>query len=230
MQWRILTVALVLVLALTTPASAHHPGADLDEVMGSKEEYFQAIDRPAPPFTLRDARGEAVTLDVFSDKVVVLHFVYADCPDVCPLHAEKLAEVQAMVNETPMKDMVQFISITTDPVKDSPEILEAYGPAHGFDPANWAFLTTRPDQNEQATRTLAEAFGHRFTQTDDGYQTHGVVTHIIDRQGRWAANFRGLRFKSLNLVLYINGLTNKKPWPPAVTPKPSCWERLKGIF
>ena len=56
------------------------------------------------------------------------------------------------------------------------------------------------------------------------------MTHIIDRQGRWAANFHGLRFKSLNLVLYVNGLTNKAPAPPAVTPKPGWWERLKGIF
>ena len=86
------------------------------------------------------------------------------------------------------------------------------------------------DLSEEATRTLAEAFGHRFTKTDDGYQTHGVVTHVIDRTGRWAANFHGLRFESLNLVLYVNGLTNKAPAPPTVAPKPGWRERLKGLF
>tara|TARA_R110000787_G_scaffold89257_2_gene189055 strand:- start:1017 stop:1709 length:693 start_codon:yes stop_codon:yes gene_type:complete len=230
MQLRYPSVVLLALLAPAMPASAHHPGVDLDEVLGSKDEYFQAIDKPAPHFVLRDTRGAAVMLDAFSDKVVILHFVYAGCPDVCPLHAEKLAEVQAMINQSPMKDMVQFISVTTDPANDTPEVLEAYGPAHGLDPANWTFLTTRPEQSEDGTRTLAEAFGHRFAKTDDGYQTHGVVTHVIDRAGRWAANFHGLRFKSLNLVLYVNGLTNKAPSPPSVTPKPGWRERLKGLF
>lgn len=134
MRFRHLTTVLFAVLALAAPALANHPGDNLDEVMGGKEEYFQAIDKPAPPFALRDARGDAVTLDAFSDKVVILHFIYTGCPDVCPLHAEKLAEVQAMINQSPMKDMVQFITITTDPVNDTPEVLEAYGPAHGLDP------------------------------------------------------------------------------------------------
>lgn len=229
MKFRHPTVVLLTVFALATPAAAHHPGDDLDDVMGSKEAYFQAIDKPAPHFTLRDAHGQAITLDAFSSKVVILHFVYAGCPDVCPLHAEKIARVQEMINRTPMKDMVRFISITTDPVNDTPEVLKAYGPSRGLDPTNWTFLTTRPEQSEEATRILAEAFGHRFTKTGDGYQTHGVVTHIIDRQGRWAANFYGLKFQPVNLVLYVNGLTNKAP-PPPVTPKPAWWERLTGIF
>mgnify|MGYP003626159931 CR=1 FL=1 len=230
MQVNHLAVILVAVLALAAPASAHHPGADLDKVIGSKEEYFQSIDKPAPSFELRDAGGKEVTLDAFADKVLILHFIYTSCPDVCPLHAEKLAAVQAMINLSPMKDMVKFISVTTDPVKDTPDVLENYGPAHGLDRTNWLFLTSRPDQSEDTTRALAEAFGHRFIKTDDGYQTHGVVTHIIDRTGRWAANFHGLRFDPLNLVLYINGLTNKMPPPLAVSPKPGWWERLKGLI
>ena len=49
------------------------------------------------------------------DKIMVLHFVYAHCPDICPLHAEKTAEVQRMVNATPMRDQMRFVTITTHP-------------------------------------------------------------------------------------------------------------------
>lgn len=222
--------ALTMVLAAfaSAPSLAHHPGENLDELMGSKEKYFQVVDKPAPDFALRTADGRKVTLGDLKDKIVVLHFVYAGCPDVCPLHAERIAEVQDMIGQTPMKDRVRFVTITTDPVNDTPEVMRDYGPAHGLKPRNWTFLTTLPDQPEDATRKLAERFGHKFIKTDEGYQTHSVVTHIVDKGGRWAANFHGLKFEPINLVLYLNGLTNSGAPPKQLDP--SLWERLRDIF
>src|SRR3546814_9580646 len=74
---RDLARALFVVAASAAPAAAHQPGADLDRVMGSKEKYFQLIDKPAPAFELMGAGENAVTLADFTDKIVVLHFVYA---------------------------------------------------------------------------------------------------------------------------------------------------------
>src|SRR3546814_12242693 len=45
MKRRDLALALFVVSASAAPAAAHHPGADLDRVMGSKEKYFQQIGR-----------------------------------------------------------------------------------------------------------------------------------------------------------------------------------------
>jgi protein SCO1/2 len=211
MRFTFIAALLIAAVGFVLPTAAHHPGKDLDKVMGSKEKFFQALDKPAPNFSLRDGTGGIVALEDFADKILVLHFVYAGCTDICPLHAEKLADIQTMINQTPMKDMVEFITITTDPSNDTPDILAAYGPAHGFDPTNWRFLTIRPGAEESSTRTLAEAFGHGFIKNDDGYQAHGIVSHIIDRAGRWAANFHSLRFGPVNMVLYINGLSNNSP-------------------
>lgn len=203
---------LVFTVALAAaPAAAHHPGHDLDRVMGNKEKFFQVVEKVTPQFALRDADDEPVALTDFQGKVVVLHFIYTGCPDVCPLHAEQIGEVQAMVNKSAMKSRVHFISITTDPERDVPTVMRSYGLAHGLNPSNWSFLTTLPGQPEDMTRRLAKTFGHVFARTPDGIQAHGVVTHIIDKQGRWRANFHGLRFAPINLVLYINGLTNEPP-------------------
>jgi hypothetical protein len=103
---------------------------------------------------------------------------------------------------------VQFVTITTDPVNDTPEVLKAYGPAHGLDPINWVFLTSGPGRPEDTTRRLVERFGHRFSETGGGVQVHSVVTHVIDREGRWRANFHGLKLEPTSLVSYINALTN----------------------
>ena len=113
-----------------------------------------------------------------------------------------------MINLTPMRDQVQFVSITTDPARDAPDVLKAYGPAHGLDGANWTFLTTRPGQPDDATRQLAERFGHKFTRTNDGEYAHGVVTHVIDRDGRLRGNFHVLKFDPANLVTLVNALVN----------------------
>jgi protein SCO1/2 len=183
-----LILALMVTAALAPTVSAHSL-KDLETTLADKERYFQPIDKAAPTFTLRSADGATVTLADLRGKVIVLHFIYASCPDVCPLHADRIAEIQAMVNQTPMKEQVQFISVTTDPASDTAQVLHDYGPAHGLNSVNWAFLTTTPEQPEDTTRKLAESFGHKFTKTEEGYQMHGVVTHVIDKEGLWRANF-----------------------------------------
>lgn len=221
--------ALLVALSLATPALAHHPGENLDEVMGDKEQFFQKIDEPAQPFELADAEGNPVRLSDFADKIVVLNFIFASCTDVCPLHSELIADVQSKINITPMKDMVQFITVTTDPDVDTPDVLRGYGEAHGLDSTNWTFLTARPGDPEATTRELSEAYNVRFDQLDDGQQMHGVVTNVIDRGGRLAAKFHGLRFDPVNLVLYINGLTNA-PARSNGSPETGWWSSIKGLF
>ncbi len=202
----LLAIGLAAMLA-GSPAAAHSV-PELEGDLSEREKYFQPLqDREAPGFTLEDPNGREVNLADFRGKVVVLHFIYAGCPDACPLHADLIARVQAMVNRTPMRDLVRFITITTDPVNDTPEVLRAYGPAHGLDPANWVFLTSGPER-PGATRALVERFGHKFSETEGGAQVHSVVTHVIDREGRWRANFHGLEFEPVNLVSYLNALTN----------------------
>jgi protein SCO1/2 len=204
MMW----VAALALIAARVPGAQAHSLDEVDAMLGDKEKYFQVIDKPAPDFKLQSSDGRAGQLADLRGKVLVLHFIYTSCPDVCPLHTERLAQIQAMVNATPMKDRVRFVTITTDPSRDTPEVLRDYASARGLDTANWLFLTTVPDQREDATRKLAEAFGHKFSKTDDGLQMHGVVTHVIDKEGRWKANFHGLNFDPVNLVTFVNALTN----------------------
>ena len=225
------TMSAVILAFAAIPSSTAFPHSvkDLESMLGDRERYFQAMDQEAPDFTLHTGQGKAVSLADLRGKVVVLHFIYASCPDVCPLHADRIAEVQEMVNRTPMKEQVRFVTITTDPVNDTDAVMEGYGPAHGLDPANWTFLTTASDQPEDATRRLAEAYGHSFAKTGDGYQVHGVVTHVVDKHGQWRGNFHGLKFEPANLVVFINALVNDVAAPHA-HPEPGWWDAVKGWF
>jgi protein SCO1/2 len=233
MRWRewIAAAGVALAVAAAPLSATAHSLQSLETELFDREQYFEIKDLPAPDFTLQNADGKTVRLSDFRDKVVILHFIYASCPDVCPLHAEKLAEVQKMIAITPMRDRVVFVTVTTDPKRDTPEVMREYGPLHGLDPANWKFLTSGADQPEDQTRRLAEAYGLQFTKTDDGMQMHGTVTIVIDRTGRRRANFHGLGFDPTNLVVYVNALVNDvhKPHSEAA-PAPSLWQRILSWF
>ncbi len=216
------------VLALA-PVAVAHSLKELEAELGGREQYFQPIDKDAPQFALEDSEGRPVALVDFRGKVLALHFIYTHCPDVCPLHLDRIAEIQSLVDQSPMKDQVQFITITTDPSRDRGNVLIDYGRVHGVDASNWAFLTTNPDQAEDTTRQLAGEFGHTFEKTKDGYQIHGIVTHVIDKEGRWRANFHGLKFEPTNLVVFMNALVNDIA-KPHQEPSPTLWQRLKGWF
>ncbi|WP_246780706.1 SCO family protein [Rhizobium sp. BK008] len=213
---------------LITPVLAHSLD-EVDQNLRDNEKYFQPADSPAPAFTLQGSAGRAVSLADLHGKVVVLNFIYTSCPDVCPLHTERIAQIQAMVKQTPMKTMVTFVTITTDPKRDTPQVLRDYGSAHGVDPVNWILLTAGPDQPEDSTRRIAEAYGLKFVAEDDGMQMHGIVTHVIDQDGQLRARFHGLKFEPVNLVTFVNALTNRsqKPHPHG---EPSFWDKVEGLF
>jgi protein SCO1 len=225
---RRVVLSLLCLFAIDASAWAHSL-EELEKQLFDQEKYFQAVDSDAPDFALQDADGKTVRLSDFRGKVVVLHFIYINCPDVCPLHAERIAEIQSMVNITPMKSEVEFITITTDPKRDRGQALRDYGAAHSFDRVNWTFLTAAPDQPEDTTRKIAKAYGLDFTDAHDGAQMHGIVTHVIDQGGRLRARFHGLGFKSLNLVIFVNALVNKIQVPHEHA-GPSLWSKLINLF
>ncbi len=225
------------VAAPTAPARAGHLStAEVERRLLERERYFQPLEgKPAPDFVLQDAEERLVSLTNLRGKVVVLHFIYASCPNVCPLHADLMARIQEMLNQTPMREQVRFVSVTTDPERDGPEVMRGYGEAHSLDPTNWVFLTSGAERPEE-TRRLAEAYGVVFSQMPDGMLMHGVVTHLIDREGRLRAKFHGLEFDPTNLVLYLNALTHDKDGeahalpPPRPAPPQGLWERLRSLL
>ena len=220
-------IGLLAAVPLVRPAFSHSL-EELSQSIAAAEKYFQPFDAEAPGFTLQDAGGRAVSLTDFKGKVVVLNFIYINCQDFCPLQSEKIAEIQKMVNITPMKDMVKFISITTDPKRDFGQVLIDYGENHGLDPVNWVFLTAAPGAPEDSTRQIAASYGLKFVVAADGEQMHAVVTHVISQDGRLVARFHSLRFQNINFVKFINALTNDHH--PVGHREPGFWDWLRAWF
>lgn len=228
-----LGAAVTTATAFAPPAQAGHlTMAEVERRLIAREPFFQPFPaQPAPDFALLDSEGRSVGLTDLRGKVTVLHFVYASCPDVCPLHADRIAAIQEMVNATPLRDRMRFVSITTDPVHDTPEVMRGFGAAHGLDPANWTFLTSGAAQPDVTLR-LARAYGLVFVPDGDGQQMHAVVTHVIDGEGQLRAKFHGLGFNPTNLVLYANALAQEEHTelsPGSPSRAPGFWGWLRNL-
>jgi protein SCO1/2 len=79
---------------------------------------------PAADFTLQRAAGGPYHLAEQRGKAVVMFFGYTYCPDVCPA---TLAEMRDVLKQLKGKeDRVDFLFVTVDPERDTPERLVNY--------------------------------------------------------------------------------------------------------
>ena len=56
-------------------------------------------------------------------KLVVVGFIFTNCPDICPLTTNNMRLVQEKLNAEKIKN-VSFVSISFDPETDTPDILK----------------------------------------------------------------------------------------------------------
>lgn len=73
----------------------------------------------APNFALTDGvSGETVELASLSGRVVLLTFLYTQCPDVCPLTAETIRNARDKLGDA--ASGVSFVAVSVDPIGDTP--------------------------------------------------------------------------------------------------------------
>ncbi len=147
-----------------------------------------------------DGSGNPAHLhDLMAGKLVLLSFIYASCSDVngCPLATYVLGRVQKPVAENPLlKDRVRLLTLSFDPVRDTPPVMTQYGKQFhraGFD---WRFLTTH---SQAELDPILESYGQWVAPERDangnvtGAFSHLLRVYLIDEQRRirniYNANF-----------------------------------------
>jgi protein SCO1 len=173
---------------------------------------------PAPAWTLTDQQGRQVRSDTFGDKLVIADFIYTHCTDICP---QLSLQMQALQEELRAEGLlgteVQLLSFTTDPARDTSEVLRAYAERHQADPESWRFLTGPEDA---LVPLIVEGFRLGVTVlpptsgTHDGHGDntgHYEVMHsgrfvLIDREGQIRAYYDGEAFDPQRVVRDIRRL------------------------
>lgn len=121
-------VALVLALGVAAGcgggggADASAPGASI--ATRAVEGGVVLPRRAAPPLTLSDSTGHAFDLRELRGTPVLVTFVYASCPDVCPAIMQRLKQVRAASGENG-RDL-RVVAVSVDPEGDTPQIVSDF--------------------------------------------------------------------------------------------------------
>jgi len=165
-------LVLVLVFALVPQAAAHPEPPRPAKLQRSVSN--QAIKN----FTLTDQRGQPFESAKLKGKIVVVGFGYTTCPDVCPLITAAMRHVQDGLSSSEKSD-VYFVTITTDPEIDNPQVLAGYAKRYAVDLTHWSFLTG----NEALLKPVWQSFGVKATRKARGLVDHTALTAVVDRAG-----------------------------------------------
>jgi cytochrome oxidase Cu insertion factor (SCO1/SenC/PrrC family) len=144
------------VVAEVTVMSANSSAADT-----SSNAPESARKMVIPDVEVLDQNGDALHFysDLIKGKTVVINFIFTNCTTICPPLAATFARVQMEMGDKVGKD-VHFISISVDPLTDTPERLKAWG-AKFKAGAGWTFVTGNKEQIDNLLYALGASVSRR---------------------------------------------------------------------
>jgi len=108
--------------------------------------------------------------------------MFTTCNGTCPATTHRMSQVQQELKTHGLcKDnRVQLLSITLDPVRDTPEVLTAYMRLYDVDATNWSFLTGAADR----VAGTIKAWGMWARPAANGQLDHSSRIFLVDSRGR----------------------------------------------
>lgn len=143
---------------------------------------------PAKDFSLNDQSDHPFRLSKQRGKVVLLFFGYTHCPDLCPRTLTHFRNIADALGEK--ADRVAFVMITTDPERDSPEMLRGF--VTSFNPKFIGLRGTKQelDRVYENYWVYVEKEGKKGVNHDGKYLVaHTSSIFVIDQNGNLVLTF-----------------------------------------
>ncbi len=102
---------------------------------------------------LVDQDGHPFITTRLAGHVTLFNFIYTGCSAVCPIQTHALAQAQQSL-PVAVRKQVRLVSVSIDPLNDTPATLKSYAQRMGADLSNWSFVTGRPKDIERLSATL----------------------------------------------------------------------------
>jgi protein SCO1 len=118
--------------------------------LGVRASFHARAQRPVPvlwslpDWALTDQDGHAFGARELRGRVYLANFIFTSCVLECPRLTLEMSHLAPRV--AAYGDRVHLVSLSVDPVHDTPERLRAYMTRYHADPRRWTFVTGPEDQ------------------------------------------------------------------------------------
>lgn len=156
-----------------------------------------------PDFKLINQNGRQMSLHEYRGETLLLTLIYTRCPfpDFCPRVSHEFADIDKKIQADPAKyGKTHLLSVSFDPVHDTPKVLRAYGfsCAGSKDPAlfqRWEFAAIPKGELPK----FAEFFALTY-EDNDGVITHSLSTAVISADGKIYRWYHGADWEAPDLL------------------------------
>ncbi|MBL8298089.1 MAG: SCO family protein [Rhodanobacteraceae bacterium] len=111
--------------------------------------------------------------DLVQGRLVAINFVFTRCTTVCPLLGARFAQIQKRLGDD--ADRIALISVSIDPVNDTPQELARWSRAFGAAPG-WSLVTGTRADIDQLARSLGASAADPAS--------HVPLVLLIDERGK----------------------------------------------
>ncbi|HEV7785687.1 MAG TPA: SCO family protein, partial [Thermoanaerobaculia bacterium] len=109
------------------PASSADPLQPDEQLAGTR----------MPEFTLTTQDGQSLTREALLGKITIVDFMFTHCPFICPRLTATMSSMAQQLTGTP----IRFLSISVDPIHDTPRQLKQYAADREIDTSRWTLAT-----------------------------------------------------------------------------------------
>ena len=158
-----------------------------------------------PDFSLTNQVGKTIGRADLLGKVWIADIIFSRCAGPCPEMTRRMAELQSAM---PPQSPVSFVTLTTDPLHDTPSVLLAYSRRYAAQDGRWHFLTGTKKQIADLAigglklTTLDKEEAKRLDPND--LFIHSTIFVVIDKKGRVRAVIESdepsMRVKALGII------------------------------
>ena len=137
-----------------------------------------------PDFAVIDAQGQVQgmrSLLAQDGRVVIVDFVYTRCTTLCLTLGTVFQQLQAQIALQRLQDRVGLLSISFDPLQDTPPELAVYAQRMQMQPAVWQLVSLRSEADRSR---LLDSFGIMVVPAPLGEFEHNAALHIVNPQGQ----------------------------------------------
>ena len=132
----------------SAPVAAGNAPEDKAASEAKARDYFSNVE-----LVDQDGRSLKFYDEVLKDNIVVISFIFTNCQSACPLMTRNLTMIRDMLREDERR-AIQFVSISIDPLRDTPSAMKEFAQKHDADIEGWLWLTGQPDDVNYITKRL----------------------------------------------------------------------------